>query len=206
MTDWQFEQWRKSLASFHHLAKTYDPAGIKRKSWQDVLESVDTILRRHPLEQEAKAELDRVKLWLSSLKLSDDNFGLIHYDFQLDNVFWDEQEQQYNVFDFDDSMYHWFAMDIVTTLKDLFEIDGQEKQAAKVESFLKGYRLVISLEEEIVRLIPGFKRFDQLYGFSRLLRALESSDVDDAPQWYGDLKTKLKLIKDKTRLLFREPW
>ncbi|WP_158302190.1 phosphotransferase enzyme family protein [Paenibacillus mesophilus] len=155
------------------------------------------------MEQAAKAELVKVKLWLSSLNMTDDNFGLIHYDFQLGNVLWDEHEQHFNVFDFDDSMYHWFAMDIVTTLKDLLESGRQEEQVAKAESFLKGYRSVLSLDEEMIRLIPWFKRFDQLYVFSRILRALENSDIDNAPQWYDGLKGKLKLINDKTRQEFQ---
>jgi Ser/Thr protein kinase RdoA (MazF antagonist) len=205
MNEEQFEQWGKSLASLHILAKTYRSNDVKRKNWQDILESVDTILQRYPLEQEAKTELERVKSWIHSLTFSNDNFGLIHYDFQLDNVFWDENEHHFNVFDFDDSMYHWFAMDIVTSLKDLYENDVQEA-GAKIESFLRGYCSILPLDDNLVSLFPRFLRFSQLYSFSRLLWSLENSDIDNAPEWYDGLKTKLKCVIDEIRLGFGHPW
>jgi Ser/Thr protein kinase RdoA (MazF antagonist) len=205
MTDIQLEQWGRSLATLHSLSKTYEPGVTKRRSWHDILNSVDTILQRYPLEHEAKTELNRIKSWLNSLSLSNDDFGLIHYDFQLDNVLWDEQEHHFNVFDFDDSMYHWFVMDIVTTLKDLFGNHGQEAER-KIESFLSGYRSILPLDDEMVKLFPKFLRFDQLYRFSRLLWSLENSDIDKAPPWYDGLKTKLKMVSDEMSPRFRIPW
>ncbi|WP_411504298.1 phosphotransferase enzyme family protein [Brevibacillus centrosporus] len=205
MTDKQYEQWGKSLATLHSFAKTYSSVDVKRKSWQNILESVETILQRYPLEQEAKNELHRITSWLNSLNISNDNFGLVHYDFQLDNVFWDENKHEFNVIDFDDSMYHWFAMDIVTSLKDLFHSKELNKDK-RTQSFLRGYRSILPLDDEMVRLFPNFYRFDQLYVFTRLLVSIENSEIDNAPEWYGGLKIKFKRVIDETRLRFQTPW
>ena len=72
------------------------------------------------------------------LTINQDNYGLIHYDFEPDNVFYDENSQRCSVIDFDDAMYHWFMMDIVQALeaiRDEMEIDDCSHQEAV---FLKG--------------------------------------------------------------------
>jgi Ser/Thr protein kinase RdoA (MazF antagonist) len=205
MTDVQFESWGQSLACLHRLSRTYLPAGEIRKDCMDILADIGLILQRYPLEQEALAELDRIKSWLDSLGRSDEDFGLIHYDFQMDNVFWDEKACLFNVFDFDDAMYHWFAMDIVSALADLFDEDGQSS-GDKLACFLKGYRSTLPLSDDTVAQFPKFFRFDRLYGFSRLLYALENCDIDDAPPWYDPLIFKLTRICEERRQGFRKPW
>ncbi len=205
MSDEQFESWGQSLASLHRLSRAYLPVGVKRKDYTDILSDIGLILQRYPLEQEALAELDRMKAWLDSLGRSEEDLGLIHYDFQLDNVFWDEKACMFNVFDFDDAMYHWFAMDIVAALVDLFGEDGQPS-GDKLNCFLRGYRSAFPISDDIVAQFPKFLRFSRLYGFSRLLYALENSDIDDAPSWYGPLKFKLARICEERRQGFRKPW
>lgn len=200
MANEQFVEWGKSLASLHLLSQTYSPADWKRKQWHEVLDSIDHTLQRYPAERDAKSELDRIRLWLSELSFSENNFGLIHYDFQLDNVHWDEQEHHFHVFDFDDAMYHWFAMDIVTALKDV------EDSNHHTASFLKGYRTLVALNEDVLELFPKFQRFDDIYTFSRLLLSLENSDIENPPTWYEGLKTKLTRICDEKRAGFRHPW
>jgi Ser/Thr protein kinase RdoA (MazF antagonist) len=205
MTDGQFESWGQSLADLHRLSRAYLPEGEKRKDFTDILSDVGLILQRYPLEQEALAELDRMKAWLDSFGRSEEDFGLIHYDFQLDNVFWDERTCLFNVIDFDDTMYHWFAMDVVTALVDLFDENGQPS-GDRVASFLRGYRSTFPLSDELVAHFPKFLRFSRLYGFSRLLYALENSDIDDAPSWYDPLKLKLIRVCEDRRQGFKKPW
>jgi Ser/Thr protein kinase RdoA (MazF antagonist) len=182
MTDEQFEIWGQSLAGLHRLSRTYLPFG----------------------GLEALAELGRMKSCLDSLGRSEENFGLIYYDFQLDNVFWDEKAGLFNVIDFDDVMYHWFAMDIVAALADLFDENGHPS-GSKMASFLKGYRSSLPLSDEMVAQFPKFLRFSRLYGFSRLLNALENSDIDNAPSWYDPLRLKLARICEERRQSFRKP-
>lgn len=54
-------------------------------------------------------------------RLPMEDYGLIHYDFKYDNVFYHAEQDICWVIDFDDGMYHWFAMDIQRALQSLEE-------------------------------------------------------------------------------------
>ncbi|WP_010494643.1 phosphotransferase enzyme family protein [Paenibacillus elgii] len=77
--------------------------------------------------------------------VNDKAYGLIHYDFQTDNVFWRKKTGQLSVIDFDDSMYHWFAMDIAAALADQLEDENPEGEA-QLQAFVRGYRSVRPME------------------------------------------------------------
>ncbi|MGZ9583516.1 phosphotransferase enzyme family protein [Paenibacillus marinisediminis] len=198
--------WGASLASLHAISQSYEPSNIRRRSVDDVLQAVQHILLQHPSEQEAMRELEDLRDSLHSLPVSRECYGLIHYDFELDNVLWNEQAHRYEVIDFDDSMYHWFGMDIVSAIRDLTDLTGANDPAAqeKIDYFLQGYRSILPLTEDTLRQFPLFQRFEALFGFSRLLWALENSNIeaDAVPEWYEGLKTKLEHYRDTTRLRF----
>ncbi|MEC0305569.1 phosphotransferase [Paenibacillus lautus] len=199
LTATQCKDWGKSLARLHTLSSEYEPGTVKRKSAEDILRMIDQVLQRHPEEQDAVEELHRVSLWLQFMPSSRQTYGLIHYDFQLDNIFYEAKERSFRVIDFDDAMYHWFAMDIVTALADT---ESEQDQQA----FLKGYRSIRGLDHELEGEFPRFRRFGRLYGFARVLRSLEDSDLTDVPPWYEGLRTKLSRYCENDRQGFRKPW
>lgn len=199
LTTTQFKDWGKSLARLHTLSSQYEPGSVRRRSAENILHKIDQVLQRHPEEQDAVEELHRVSLWLQFMPSSRQTYGLIHYDFQLDNIFYEAKERTFHVIDFDDAMYHWFAMDIVTALADTESED--EKRA-----FLRGYRSIRSLDHELEEEFARFRRFDRLYGFARVLRSLEGSDLTDVPPWYEGLRMKLLRYCENDRQGFREPW
>ncbi|WP_262985224.1 phosphotransferase enzyme family protein [Paenibacillus elgii] len=130
---------------------------------------------------------------------------LIHYDFQTDNVFWQEKSGQPSVIDFDDSMYHWFAMDIAAALTDQLEDESPESEA-QLQAFVRGYRSVRPLDEAVVQVFPRFRRFAELYSFARLLASLENSELEEAPEWLDGLKAELQQYCDEMRQSFAKPW
>ncbi|WP_245742347.1 phosphotransferase [Fontibacillus panacisegetis] len=115
------------------------------------------------------------------MKTSSSNCGLIHYDFQLDNIFYEEENSSFSVIDFDDAVYSWYAHDIITALDDFLD-DDMNLDNPQVKSFLK------------------------LYRFSKLLWSLEGSDVTDAPKWLDDVKLKFARVRDELRRGFREQY
>ncbi|MEC0259611.1 phosphotransferase enzyme family protein [Paenibacillus lautus] len=199
LTATQCKDWGKSLARLHTLSSQYEPGSVRRRSAEDILRMIDQVLQRHPEEQDAVEELHRVSLWLQFMPSSRQTYGLIHYDFQLDNIFYEAEERSFHVIDFDDAMYHWFAMDIVTALADTESED--EKRA-----FLRGYRSIRGLDHELEADFSKFRRFDRLYGFARVLRSLEDSYLESGPAWYDGLRAKLLRICEHDRQGFREPW
>ncbi|RLQ94530.1 phosphotransferase enzyme family protein [Falsibacillus albus] len=199
----QCEDWGRSLAALHQLSREYEPSDKKRSIWQDILRKIDAMLQRYPEEQEAIEELGKLTERLTSFPISDSNFGLIHYDFQLDNIFYQENNRSFCVIDFDDAVYSWYAQDIVTALDD-FLGDDSNLEDPKVKSFLKGYSSVIPLEEEDISQFPYFRRFMKLYTFSRLLWSLEGCEVEESPDWLDGLKSKFNRVLDDLRQGFRE--
>ncbi|MFF3923484.1 phosphotransferase enzyme family protein [Paenibacillus lactis] len=201
VTKRQCRDWGRALARLHRLSCEYEPGLHRRRGPEQILQWIDGVLKRHPEEREAQEELYRICLWLQFMPASRQSFGLIHYDFQLDNVFYQADQRSFQVIDFDDSMYHWYAMDIASTLADT-------ECRIQREAFLEGYRSIRSLEPETEAELPRFRRFGRLYSFARLLRSLEQSDLvlDDAPPWYKGLRDKLMAYCDDDRRSFSEPW
>jgi Ser/Thr protein kinase RdoA (MazF antagonist)/ribosomal protein S18 acetylase RimI-like enzyme len=202
MSDFHFEEWGKSLAHLHHLSESYTPNAIPRKSWVDTLDFIASVLKSHPQEHEALEEYGRIKAWLSELPSGVGHTGLIHYDFETDNVFYMKDELRFSAIDFDDSMYHWFMMDITSALTDLIE---QNNQAANqnILRFISGYQSVKHLDNDYIEMMPRFQRFAALYTFARLLRCMDNLDLLHPPDWIIQLRQKFIGICDQTRASFQ---
>lgn len=203
ITEVQCEDWGRSLASLHQLSKVYVPSDTKRSNWQDILQRINDMLQRYPEEQEAIEELDILTERFQLFPISNSNYGLIHYDFQLDNIFYEENNRAFSVIDFDDAVYSWYTHDIVTALDD-FLGDDMNLDNSQVKSFLKGYYSVIPLSNEDIYQFPYFQRLMKLYRFSKLLWSLEGSEIADAPKWFDDVKLKFARVRDELRLGFQE--
>jgi Ser/Thr protein kinase RdoA (MazF antagonist) len=205
MTEVQFESWGKSLAALHNLSKAFKPKEYVRNSWKEILEFTRYILSNFPNERSAIEELNRMEKWLKSLPISEESYGLIHYDFQLDNVFYKEQSNEFYVIDFDSSMYHWYVMDIVCALGDLQDLEDSKAENG-LKYFLKGYCSINNIKEEDITLMPKFQRFDNLVTFAKLLRSLQDSDFSQEPNWLQRLRPRLLRKCVEYREGFQEPW
>lgn len=206
ITEKQMEEWGKSLASLHSLSKTFEPVSERRKSWLDTVQFMESIFQKHPKEQLALQELRRVTTWLQSIPTSNDLYGLIHYDFELDNIFFEEnKDHSFNIIDFDDAIYHWYAFDIVIALDDFIE-DENSHSKILIQSFLNGYRSITVLENDAVAQFPQFQRYANLYKFSKLLWSLDYGEINEIPPWFDELKEKLVRVADELRGSFQKPW
>lgn len=206
ITEKQMDEWGKSLASLHCLSQTFEPVSERRKSWLDTVQFMESVFQKHPREQLALQELRRVTTWLQSIPTGNDVYGLIHYDFQLDNIFFEENKDHiFNIIDFDDALYHWYALDIVTALDDFIEDDNPHSKLL-IQSFLNGYRSINVLENDAVAQFPQFQRYANLYKFSKLLRSLDYGKINETPPWFDELEVKLVRVADELRLSFQKPW
>lgn len=205
MTEAEFECWGKSLASLHMLSKSFRPKEHVRNSWKQVLEVTSDILSDFPNEKNAKDELKRVKKWLKSLPVTNENYGLIHYDFELDNVFFNKQSRLFQAIDFDSSMYHWYVMDIACALSDLHGLENLKAENG-LKHFLKGYRSINGIEEEFLDLLPKFERFDNLISFAKLLRSLQDSNFSSEPEWLKRVRPRLLKKCYEYRKGFEKAW
>ena len=180
-------RWGQALGGLHNAAQGYDGAG--RATWQDQLAWVATNLPEE--EWTANELLDQIKEQLSQLPIHNDNFGLIHFDFELDNLIW--QDHQVGVIDFDDSVSCWFAADIAFALRDVFDDDAEKinLQHDIVKQFIKGYRMARSVDTEELARMPLFLQLHHLVMFVKLFQSLEPDAHKEEPAWAEKLREKL---------------
>jgi Ser/Thr protein kinase RdoA (MazF antagonist) len=189
----------KALGKLHQLSSEYTPpAKNKRWSYKDVFNWIQDILLEFPQESAALMELRILQDYFSSIPITKSNFGLIHYDFEYDNVFYDEAANSCNVIDFDDVMYHWYAMDIEQALDSLQDYIPAEIYNHKKQCFMDGYLSEYDISIEMLSILPECRRFANLYGYVRILRSV-AEKWDNEPDWLESLRGKLtKAMNDKS--------
>lgn len=189
------EEYGKMLGWLHRLSAQYTPVR-KRKGYGEALDWIEQALKMYGAPPVALNEAVLVRQMLDALPRSSATFGLIHYDFELDNVFYDEKTGAFHVIDFDDSMYHFFAMDIQQALDSLREeMDTQAYPECEV-AFLRGYSTEHALDAPWLSM-PVFGRFARLNGYARCLRSLYES-FDEEPEWMLGLRARLGHVMQET--------
>ena len=190
--------WGKALGKLHKLSSKYTPKENKRRRWEDTFNWMEAVLSDFPNEDAAKKEITILKDHFLKLPITSDNFGLIHYDFEADNIFYDENNKNYNVIDFDDGVYHWYAMDINQALESLMEDVPKDKIEHLTNQFITGYKTEFNITDEMLGLLPVFKRYANLYGYVRVLRSTYEK-VDNEPDWMRDLRSRLNNLLNKRK-------
>ncbi|WP_343796170.1 phosphotransferase enzyme family protein [Bacillus carboniphilus] len=188
LTDAEFTKWGETLGQLHQTLKECpETSDLNRPSWKDQL----TFIRENlsPSETAAWLELDDLSQWAESLPVTNETYGLIHFDFELDNLLWNED--QVGIIDFDDSVYHWFVADIAFALRDMFE-NKLDLEHASFLSFMEGYRRMTDVDDKLIQELPQFTRMHKLYTFARLLRAVDLDEHQEHPDWLNGLIQKLQ--------------
>lgn len=182
-------EYGRALGKLHKLSSSFTPIN-KRWSYYDVLLWIKSTLEDFQNQKPAQEEVNLLQTYFSKLPKSNENYGLVHYDFELDNVFYDEASNICSVIDFDDAMYHWYAMDIEQALESIKdEIEPQKYESAK-ECFFDGYQREFIITDEMISLLHIFRRFANLYGYTRILRS-SSEKWNNEPEWLINLRIKL---------------
>lgn len=191
----------KALGKLHRLSSQYIPGDFKRWSYADVLDWIQDVLNQFPGETAALAETALLRDYFASVPKSQANYGLIHYDFEYDNVFYDEQTHTCNVIDFDDAMYHWYVMDIERALDSLREEIPPGDFEQKKQCFMDGYRIEYEISGHTEALLPACRRFASLYGYARVLRSA-AEHWDNEPDWLSNLRRKLSEGMEEDSVVF----
>ncbi|GIN87137.1 hypothetical protein J6TS2_35230 [Heyndrickxia sporothermodurans] len=180
----------KALGKLHRLSSQYQPSNYKRWSYRDVLNWIHDRLLDLADEGLALKETQLLQAYFDSIPITKSNFGLVHYDFEYDNVFYDEISKACYVIDFDDAMYHWYVMDIEKALDSLQDCIPPKMLEQKTSCFMDGYRSEYAVSEEMMSLIPACRRFNNLYGYVRILKSIEEK-WDNEPEWLEGLREKM---------------
>lgn len=183
------EQYGKALGRLHRLSAGFVPK-VRKWTHEDVLGRIAEVLSDCGAPSFMRAELDAVRSELSLLPKSAENYGLLHYDFEPDNVFYDNASKTCFVIDFDDGMYNWYALDIMQVFSALEdELSGDGLAAAK-SRFIAGYSAEYVYKKDTEALFPLMRRFAELYSYARLIRSVAEKS-DGEPDWMLGLRAKL---------------
>ena len=179
-----------SLGQLHQLSSEYAVPKTKRWAFSDVFNWIEETLKSLVLETSPMDELSLLGEYFSRLLINSKNYGLIHYDFELDNVFYDDSKKSCSVIDFDDAMYHWYVMDIVQALHSLKSEIAENEFPHKQAIFLEGYRSRFEIDDNLFAAALVFRRFANLYQYARVARAMHEH-WDNEPDWMVELRTRL---------------
>ncbi len=190
-----------SLANLHMASADYKPKHTCRKSYLDCLENMATMLQGKPQEALARAELHLLSKAFDLLEKDNDSYGLIHYDFELDNLFYDKNQQKMSIIDFDDAMYHWYAQDVYLALRSIHEESETVDTDALESAFVTGYESVRTMPAAYASHRELFERFANLYKYCRILKATEERCLEE-PEWMVELRNHLSKLKARASMYF----
>lgn len=190
----------QTLGELHRLSQNFTPNTVC-KSHEDILRWIETVLYAYKAPAKAIEELYIVSHYLNHLTKHYDNYGLIHYDFQMDNLFYDAENECCSIIDFDDAMYHWYCMDIVNVLDDLQETYSKELYEKAKDTFLHGYQSIRTLPHSLYRHQKVFLRFANLYKYTRMFYAISEPEVNE-PEWMKNLRHRFVIIMSSIEPVF----
>jgi Ser/Thr protein kinase RdoA (MazF antagonist) len=172
-----FFNWGKVMGDIHRLSKgfTFSNDEITRVVF-DGRFALDDSIKDCPTVNEIAEELIKQMM---SLPKNKDCYGLIHNDMHQWNFYIDGDDV--NVFDFDDSLYGWFALDMGIALYHALwwgrkDDAGNDYTDAIITNFLKGYLAANALSDYWIAQIPLFMKFRQICKFSWFY---DSNNVDE---------------------------
>ena len=159
-----FFNWGKVMGDIHRLTKKYSPKNNKetrRKfSGYNALD-IDNIKKCPSIYAIAEDLISEIM----QLPKDEDSYGLIHYDIHPWNFL--IHGDQINVFDFDDSLYGWFALDIgIALYHGLWwgrkNDSGYDFTHELITYFIRGYLSANPINDFWISKIPLFMKYRQI--------------------------------------------
>ncbi len=194
----------KALGALHRLSRRYGDPKVRRWSHLDALNWIAVTLKDASGQELPLTELTLLRQYFSSIPKDPSTYGLVHYDFELDNVFFEPVTASCSAIDFDDAMYHWYIMDIEQTLDSLTDHTTEADFQHKKTVFLNGYCGEFPLQDNMLHRLPTFRRFANLYSYTRILRSVQET-WENEPEWMQGLRNKLSAALRSRSALFGTP-
>lgn len=164
-----FYAWGSVMGEIHQLTNNFVPSDLKCK--RDEFQGDFALNNNYKLHPDVKEKADEIIHEIMLLPRDKKSYGLIHNDFHPWNFYVDGNTIR--VFDFDDCIYAWFAMDIgIALYHGLWWGRPSTPEAAQgfskyfIKNFLKGYAAKNKLDSIWYTKIPLFMRYRQLCKFS----------------------------------------
>jgi len=183
----------KTLGKLHEYSSEFNC--VKKQSCFDIIDEMIRTANNKLTDNRdiVLARIEEVNHIFHLIPQNKSNFGFIHFDFELDNVFYDDISKKYSIIDFGSSMYHWYIMDIEKSLNNLKEefpqIDFEHLKAI----FLNGYMVEYLFSEADLQWFSALRLFDDLCRYLNLKEVTEET-WENEPEWMCDLRKELNDI------------
>jgi Ser/Thr protein kinase RdoA (MazF antagonist) len=189
----RFRAWGRALALLHDASQTFSPHPA-RPRWRDEIRDA---LRTLPPEETSVARVMTLGLaWLDTLAPDAWEYGLLHGDFELDNLIWEGEQVQ--VLDFDGASYGWYAVDLAAALQDVWLGDSTLRER-RVTWFTEGYAAVRPLPSGLLRAMPRLLTLLQALKIAQVLQAYATTTDEDSPAWLAEMRTRHQRWLDARR-------
>ncbi len=228
----------RALAELHQQGmRGRSPKDQRPWSWEDALNWCEQVVNKVPLlplgalgldesgnprqpfftdPHQVSHAADRLRKCFSTLPKNEETYGPVHYDFEMDNLFWQPEADRCVPIDFDDCMIHWYGMDLCKTLESIQETmeEKQEEAGMPPESpethllsenakvlFLEGYRTILPIHEFQLTFQEAFARFAALIGYARVVYSVQKVEEEE-PDWMTELRGHLYTFLIRRRAQF----
>lgn len=181
MTEEMAKAFGAELGKLHRLSSTFRAEDSSRVHCEDVLLKCKGFLEAAGDESDLLRVIDSLINELKTIPKESKTYGLIHYDFDLDNVFYDERKRSMSTIDFDDCIFSWYGMDVVLSMDKIGKPD-------LIPFFLAGYEthFDVNLKHE-----DAFRKFTLIYSYTRIAQSMQE-EWNNEPDWMLNLREKFK--------------
>jgi Ser/Thr protein kinase RdoA (MazF antagonist) len=164
---------------------------------------------------------------LAAMPCSPETHGRIHYDFEMDNLFWQPGANRCVPIDFDDCMLHLYGMDVHKSLESIREtladkreeaeeargeadcgtaasadVDWEQRYGQASALFLEGYRTIRPIPTDLTTHHAAHAAFAAAFGYARCVYAVQHVDENE-PEWQTGLRTHLRhFMEERAKVLF----
>lgn len=193
LSDSLIRSYGSLLGQFHLKTLHFSPATYHRKTLFEHLDEVKDLLITLGERNSTLLKIEQIKKELMTLSIEDHNFGLIHYDFELDNVILEKSSEKLFAIDFDDAMYGWYNLDLLNAFRSIEDEVPKEDCLRYKELFIDGYQEYMTYVPMTSEELNILNRFTQLYKYARIKRSLEE-EWENEPEWLVNLRKKLNSV------------
>ncbi len=191
------------MGKMHNLSRQYRPMSCKRPDVMAMLEWIRKTLICLENEEEAlKVCLALESKFMESPKL-EMNYGLIHYDFELDNILVSKEFGTLYAIDFDDAFYGWYALDVSQSLASISEECSESQVDILKTTFIEGYNSESEMPYTVSELTPYYSYFANLYGYTRIRYSMDQNWLNE-PDWMVNLREKLSYKINHQKDIFKQ--
>ncbi|NHJ46939.1 MAG: phosphotransferase [Asgard group archaeon] len=196
----QVVEWGRLTALIHQHSQTFEPRNNrKRRYWtDDVMKTLQLIPKEDNELKEILLDLvDEINEFPK-----DEYFGLIHFDLELDNILWNNNN--YYVIDFDDAAYYHYIADLSFALEEIREKKTDVSQNI-LNNFVSGYEQIKSLPSNWKEQFDCFCKMLDVLKYARTLHAYENTNPKKYPDWLAELHDRhMNNLKDIKKKLIQE--